>query len=72
MTSEVIVWRRRAAHTAAMTLRTFLLIDSVFFDIAGIAALVGGATVLGIALLVVAAAVFAVFLAIGRRHTALA
>lgn len=55
-----------------MTLRTFLLIDSVFFDIAGIAALVGGATVLGIALLVVAAAVFAVFLAIGRRHTALA
>ena len=50
-----------------MNLHTFLLIDSVVLDVAGVAALLEGETGLGVALLLAAAVAFIVGLA-RRRH----
>ena len=50
-----------------MTIRRFLLIDSLVFDATGIAALVAGEITLGVILLAAAAVVFGAFLALGRR-----
>ncbi len=41
-----------------MNLHTFLLIDSVLLDVAGVAALIAGETALGAALLIIAAVIF--------------
>ena len=51
-----------------MNLRRFALIDSVLFDIAGVVALVAGEITFGVILLAVAAAAFAVFVALGRKE----
>ena len=51
---------------AGMTLRNFLLIDSVVLDIAGIAALFAGEVALGVTLLAVAAAAFGASVRVGR------
>jgi hypothetical protein len=67
MTSEVIVGRAAVPQDRAMTLRRFLLIDSLVLDGAGIAALVAGSTVLGVVLLAAAAVAFMVWLGLGRR-----
>jgi hypothetical protein len=54
-----------------MNLHTFLLIDSVLLDVAGVAALIAGETALGVALLVIAALTFLGGLARRRQlHTA--
>ena len=67
MTSQVMVPCRVRPHTAVMTLRRFLLIDSLALDAAGLVALLAGATTLGIALLTIAAVTFVASVALGRR-----
>jgi hypothetical protein len=52
-----------------MNLRRFTLIDSVLLDVAGVAALVAGVVTLGVILLVLAAAAFLVYVALGRRDS---
>ena len=67
MTSEVIVRRARPPHDHGMTFRRFLLIDSLALDVAGIAALVAGATTLGVVVLALAALTFLAWIGVGRR-----
>jgi hypothetical protein len=67
VTWDVIDPARRGPQTEAMNLHTFLLIDSVLLDVAGVAALIGGETALGAAFLVVAAMAFFGGLARRRR-----
>lgn len=55
-----------------MNLRTFLLIDSLALDVAGVVLLVAGQIALGIVVLVVAALAFGGFLALGRRDPSVA
>jgi hypothetical protein len=50
-----------------MNLHTFLIIDSVLLDVAGVVALLEGETALGVALFVVAALAFIVALARRRQ-----
>ena len=51
-----------------MTFRRFLLIDALTLDAAGAAAILTGATALGVVLLVVAALVFGGWVVTGHRH----
>lgn len=67
MTSQVIVPRPRPPHTGVMNLRRFVLIDSLALDVAGVVALLTGATTLGVVLLALAAVTFLAWLAMGRR-----
>ena len=67
MTSQVIVPRLRPPHTGVMNLRRFVLIDSLALDVAGVVALLTGATTLGVVLLALAAVTFLAWLAMGRR-----
>lgn len=67
MTSEVIVPRRRGPHTGVMNLRRFVLIDTLALDVAGVIALLTGATTLGVVLLALAAVAFLTWMAMGRR-----
>lgn len=50
-----------------MNLRRFALIDSVLFDVAGVAALVAGEVTLALIFFAIAAAAFIAFVALGRR-----
>jgi hypothetical protein len=50
-----------------MNLHTFLIIDSVLLDVAGVAALIAGESALGLALLAVAAVAFLTGLARRRQ-----
>lgn len=66
ITHQVIDQRPALVHDAAINLHRFLIIDSVLLDIAGVAALLQGATELGLVLVTAAAVVF--LAGLGRRR----
>ena len=70
ITSHVIDSPPDLPHTAVMNLHTFLLIDSVLLDVAGVVALLEGEIALGVALFVVAALAFIGSLARRRQLSA--
>jgi hypothetical protein len=57
-TSDVIDSPPHLPQTAVMNLHTFLIVDSVLLDVAGVVALLEGETALGVTLFVVAALAF--------------